>query len=155
MTTKQKNLEKLKKIIENNSNEKYVYFKRTGNQEDIIDIPIKQAELIIKVNHTWAIVESVNQIDDELNLLFDDEDKSIPEFSETNSTKLPVPSVPEPIDDEEFNKLMATENDSITLTRLNSVEGPIKGGKTYIGKKLPVGKASKKKVRKKVKKRKR
>lgn len=102
MTNKKQNLEKLKTILEQHPNTKFIYFKRLGGDfvGDVIDQPLHLAEWTVNQYPLWELMESEEQMDEDIASLFEDD------LVQTPVPLFAVPSIPEKVSDEEFNKVM-------------------------------------------------
>lgn len=103
-----KNIEKINLILKETPNTKFIYMKRNGNQEDIVDIPVKDAIPTIKRNPMWEVVEAIEQMDEDIKALFEEDKVSptkLPELKEKET--ITAPPTPEPISDKEFEEIMS------------------------------------------------
>jgi hypothetical protein len=107
---KQRNFETLKEILIKQPNSKFAYFRRLGEgfKGDIIDVPIRQSEFMIKQFPMWELVQAIEQIRDDIAALFNDTEEIKPsEFKQEEI--LEVPPIPEPMSDEEFETIMSED----------------------------------------------
>jgi hypothetical protein len=103
------NIEKLNDILKKTPDSKFIYIRRNGAQNDVIDVPITQVIPTIKRNPTWEITEAIEQMDEEMKNLFLEDDTKPESLIELKiKNKVEVPPVPETISDEEFDKIMGS-----------------------------------------------
>jgi hypothetical protein len=136
---KTQNFEALKEILRKQPNSKFVYFRRLGEgfKGDIIDVPMKQAEFMIKQFPMWELVQAIEQIKDDVAALFNEDEEVAPVELKKEET-LEVPPLPESISDKEFETIMSEGKELTSGTSIDEI-------KTV---ELPVGKATKVEVKK-------
>ncbi|MCK9319853.1 hypothetical protein [Methanoculleus sp.] len=101
------NIEKLNDILKKTPDSKFIYIRRNGAQNDVIDVPITQVIPTIKRNPTWEITEAIEQMDEEMKNLFLEDDTKPESLIELKiKNKVEVPPVPAPISDKEFETIM-------------------------------------------------
>jgi len=101
------NIEKLNQILREKPETKFIYIRRTGNQNDIIDVPTKDALSTIKRNPMWEVTEAIEQMDDDIKALFAEDKVSPTKLTELKEKEIIIaPPIPAPISDKEFDMIM-------------------------------------------------
>ena len=113
-TNKKANFDKLKELRESNKRMTHLYFRRLGGRfvGDIIDMPLHMGEWTINQYPNWELVESNEQMDEDISVLFDNDTNGAPLFDKdkTDVPPLEVPAVPDTISDKEFENIMSGDD---------------------------------------------
>jgi hypothetical protein len=117
----QTNLQTYKDTLKKYPNVTHMYIRRNDPNFNgsVIDVPVKHVLITLKVNPTWELLMSTNEIDDIVTDLFpDDPNENIEKESyELFKEDEDIPKIPEPISDKEFEEIIkdkpTTENNPL------------------------------------------